>query len=143
MIYIYVPEQQFGIPELDYVLDEIFINRLDVEYKTFKHNYPYYQLCNKTLKKKLITPSDFFPKLLNEYFSKDNLPSEKLQKVSLSDVLINDEICFGDCMGQIEINSPTAVTYLLVGNQIINSLSPNFDSLCSGTYMVFAENGFW
>ena len=43
-------------------------------------------------------------------------------------------------MGQIEINSPTAVTYLLVGNQIINSLSPNFDSLCSGTYMVFAEN---
>ena len=61
-------------------------------------------------------------------------------QVQIDSVLINDEICFGDCMGQIEINSPTAVTYLLVGNQIFNSLSPNFDSLCSGTYMVFAEN---
>ena len=34
------------------------------------------------------------------------------------------KICFGDCMGQIEINSPTAVTYLLVGNQIITVYLP-------------------
>ena len=60
--------------------------------------------------------------------------------IEIDTVLITDELCFGNCTGFIEINSPSAVSYVLSGSQNMYSLSSNFDSLCSGNYMVYVEN---
>ena len=61
-------------------------------------------------------------------------------QVQIDTILITDEICFGDCLGQINVNSSTANSYFLSTNQALINYSSNFDSLCAGTYTVYALN---
>ena len=44
-------------------------------------------------------------------------------QLQIDTILITDEICFGDCSGQINVNSSTANSYFLSSNQSVINYS--------------------
>ncbi|MEC8968307.1 MAG: gliding motility-associated C-terminal domain-containing protein, partial [Bacteroidota bacterium] len=63
----------------------------------------------------------------------DAIPGPTIDFINAS-----DELCYGDCLGSIEILSPNAVLYSI--DNLPFQPSNLFDTLCSGVYMVYAQN---
>ena len=69
----------------------------------------------------------------------NNIAVIEPQTVIIDNILEQDEACFGDCTGELQVQATGAVEYSLTSAGPFQA-SPTFSNLCAGQYTVFAQD---